>query len=77
MATVYGTAIDPGGSTGDKKLNFKCCKTKINSVSVCINCGNGYHRTYLGRYKILKTIDEIRVICCLTSKEQPAETETS
>lgn len=62
-----------GKSTNDKKLNFKCCKT--NRVSVDINCRNGHDIICLGRYRIIKTIDENRVICCLTSKPQPDVTK--
>lgn len=59
------------GELGDQKLPFKCCKSKVTSVLVCINCGNLYHRSCLQR-KIDFKKDDPRIKCCNKQPKVPS-----
>lgn len=47
----------------EKLKAYKCCKTKLASVVVCVNCGDLYHRSCLER-KTSTNITDTRFECC-------------
>ena len=42
---------------------LKCCPTKTQTSSVCVNCGQAYHRNRLKKHKEITIIDATRIIC--------------
>lgn len=63
---------EDGSSDREKNKAFKCCKTKLASVVVCVNCGDLYHRSCLER-KTATSIADTRFECCeskITSKNK-------
>lgn len=45
---------------------FKCCKSKVSSSAVCVNCGNIYHRSCLKREfpNLVSETGDTRIKCC-------------
>lgn len=48
------------------KKTFKCCKTKVITSVVCVNCGNSYHRSCLKRDfpNLISESGDARINCC-------------
>ncbi|KAG5867319.1 hypothetical protein JTB14_034061 [Gonioctena quinquepunctata] len=58
--------LQAGKELCDKRANsktFECCKSKLVGVTVCIKCGNAFHKSSVER-KRYHILDETRIVCC-------------